>query len=116
VTEHARQRGETDCFRWDGQTLVLEIRLQTRASENALMGISNARVRVRVTAAPVDGAANQRLIAVLAKAFGVAKSRVRLLSGVRERDKRVAIEDPRRMPGGNQEATWQQIFAERVNP
>jgi uncharacterized protein len=116
VAEGTRERSEMGCFRWDGQTLVLEIRLQARASENALMGISNARLRVRVTAAPVDNAANQRLIAVLAKAFGVAKSRVRLLSGARERDKRVAIDDPRRMPGGNEEATWQQIFAERANP
>lgn len=104
------------CFRWDGRTLILEIRLQPRASENALLGISNARVRVRVSAAPVDNAANRRMVAVLAKAFGVAKSRVRLLSGARDRDKRVAIDDPRRVPGGTGEATWRRIFAERENP
>jgi len=39
------------------------------------------------------------MIALLAKEFGVAKSRVRLLAGARKRDKRVAIEGPRRLPG-----------------
>ncbi len=78
--------------------LVLEIRLLPRASDNSLAGVSNGRLRIRVNAAPVDNAANQRMIAILAKEFGVAKSRVRLLAGARKRDKRVAIEAPRRRP------------------
>lgn len=85
-------------IRWDGENLILEIRLQPRASENSLPGIENGRVRIRVTAAPVDDAANRRMIAILAKEFGVAKSKVRLLAGSRQRDKRVAIETPRRRP------------------
>ena len=88
------------CFRWDGETLVLEIRLQPRASDNALAGVSNGRLRIRVTAAPVDNAANQRMIALLAKEFGVAKSRVHLLAGATKRNKRVAIESPGKLPGG----------------
>ena len=77
---------------------MLEIRLQPRASDNSLAGVSNGRLRIRVTAAPVENAANQRMMAILAKEFGVAKSRVRLLAGSRGRDKRVAIESPRRRP------------------
>ena len=88
----------TPCFRWDGETLILEIRLQPRASGNALLGVRNGRLRIRVSAAPVDNAANQKMIAMLAKAFGVAKSRVRLLAGAGKRDKRIAIEAPRRQP------------------
>ena len=78
----------------------MEIRLQPRASDNALVGVSNGRLRIRVTAPPVDNAANQRMIALLAKAFGVAKSRVRLLAGAGKRDKRVAIERPEKLPEG----------------
>lgn len=85
--------------RWDGENLLLEIRLQPRASGNALLGIENGRLRIRVTAAPVDDAANLGMIAILAKEFGVAKSRVRLLAGSRQRNKRVAVETPRRRPG-----------------
>ncbi len=88
----------SDFFRWVGETLVLEIRLQPRASGNSLVGVSDGRLRIRVSAAPVDNAANQRMVAILAKEFGVAKSRVRLLAGARKRDKRVAIESPRRRP------------------
>jgi len=72
--------------------------LQPRASDDSLVGISNGRLRIRVTAAAVENAANQRMMAILAKEFGVAKSRVRLLAGSRGRDKRVAIEAPRRRP------------------
>jgi hypothetical protein len=94
--------GVAPCFRWDDETLVVEIRLQPRASDNALVGISNGRLRIRVTAPPVDNAANQKMIALLAKAFGVAKSRVRLLAGAGKRDKRVAIERPGKLPEGIQ--------------
>jgi uncharacterized protein len=114
--EKIHQRSKPDCYRWDGDTLILELRLQPRASDNALLGIVDGRVRMHVTAAPVDNAANQRMVAILAKAFGVAKSRVRLLAGASNRDKRVAIEGPRRTPGGTEEATWRLIFAERASP
>lgn len=88
----------SSCVRRDGDTLLLDIRLQPRSNENRVLGIENGRVRIRVSAAPVDNAANRKLIAVLAKEFGVAKSRVRLLAGAANRNKRVAIEDPRRRP------------------
>jgi uncharacterized protein YggU (UPF0235/DUF167 family) len=38
------------------------------------------------------------MVSMLAKEFGVAKSRVRVLAGAAKRDKRVAIEEPRRRP------------------
>lgn len=88
----------SSCIRWDGGTLLLDVRLQPRASENRVVGIGNGRVRIRVSAAPVDDAANRKLIAMLAKEFGVAKSRVRLLAGAANRNKRIAVEDPRRRP------------------
>jgi len=94
--------GDPPCLRWDDETLVVEIRLQPRASDDALAGISNGRLRIRVTAPPVGNAANQKMIALLAKAFGVAKSRVRLLAGAGNRDKRVAIERPGKLPEGIQ--------------
>ena len=94
----ASPEAESKCFRWDGETLVLEIRLQPRASGNALVGVSNGRLRIRVSAPPVDNAANETMIALVAKEFGVAKSRVRLLAGAGRRDKRVAVKEPRRHP------------------
>jgi hypothetical protein len=115
--EGTRGEAERDFFHWVGQTLVLQIRLTPRASANSIAGISNGRLRVRVTAPPVDNAANQRMIELLAKEFGVAKSSVRVLAGAGKRDKRIAIENPRRAPGGGSEnSTWRRIFAERASP
>jgi len=93
-----RQVVQSEGFRWQGGTLILEVRVQPRASANVIEGVENARVRIRVTAAPVDNAANEKVVAMLAKAFGVSKSKVRLLAGAGARNKRLAIEDPRRLP------------------
>ena len=90
--------------------------MQPRASDNAIVGIGNGRLRVRVTAAPVDNAANQRMIALLAKAFGVAKSRVRLLAGASKRDKRVAIDGPRKLPEGIRALDQPRFSAGRATP
>jgi uncharacterized protein (TIGR00251 family) len=53
---------------------------------------------VRITAPPVDGKANTHLLRFLAKAFGVAPSRVSLLSGEGNRMKRICIESPIKFP------------------
>ncbi len=113
------REAESDCFRWDGETLVLEVRLLPRASDNSVADVVNGRLRIRVTAAPVDNAANRRMIALLAKELGVAKSRVRLLAGASKRDKRVAVEGPRRRPewlSGERGSTWRRTYAGKANP
>jgi uncharacterized protein (TIGR00251 family) len=46
---------------------------------------------VRVSAPPVEGAANEALIGLLAEAFAVARRAVRVVSGEKSRQKRVAI-------------------------
>jgi uncharacterized protein YggU (UPF0235/DUF167 family) len=53
---------------------------------------ADGRLRIRVRAAPADGAANKSVIKVLAAAMHVAPSRVSLLSGARGRDKRIAVD------------------------
>ncbi|NIV73577.1 MAG: YggU family protein, partial [Gammaproteobacteria bacterium] len=83
-------------MRWDGETLLLDVRLQPRAGGNSVVGVEDDRLRIRVRAAPVDNAANEGMITLLAKELGVAKSRVRLLSGAKGRNKRVAVDAPRR--------------------
>ena len=85
-------------FRWDGDDLVLELRVQPRASADQIVGVVGDRLRVRVTAPPVDDAANRRVIALLAKEFGVARSRVALIAGAASREKRVRVAAPARLP------------------
>jgi uncharacterized protein (TIGR00251 family) len=88
----------SDWYRWDGEDLVLTIKVQPRASRDELAEPLGDALKVRITAPPVDGKANAHLIAFLAKTFGVAKSAVLLESGDCGRNKRLRVQKPRRLP------------------
>lgn len=47
---------------------------------------------MRLTAPPVEGAANQALVKLLAKALGLSKSKVQVIKGFKSREKRVLVE------------------------
>ena len=73
--------------------------MQPGASRDEVAGAYGKRLKIRDAARPVDNAANLRLTAFLAKEFGVSNARVRMFSGHGRREKRVAIEQPVRLPG-----------------
>lgn len=77
---------------------MLEVRVQPRARRDAVAGARAGRLLIQVTAPPAGGEANARVLEVLAKTFGVARSRVHLLRGPSGRDKRIRIEGPVRWP------------------
>ena len=85
-------------FSWHGDTLMVECQIQPRATGNSFAGVINNRLKIRLQAPPVDGAANKTLIKYLAREFGVASGKVRLLKGEHHRLKTLAIEAPRRFP------------------
>lgn len=82
--------------------LLLNVRVQTRAANDAfaevVTGPLGEQIKIRIKAAPVDGKANKYLIAFLAKAFGVTKSNISILSGETTRDKRLKIVAPQKLP------------------
>ncbi len=92
------------CCEWRGEQLIVDIRLQPRASRDEIVGIHQERLKIRITAPPVDGKANAHLLRYLAGEFGVAKSAVTLLTGKTGRDKRVAIRAPREIPAALSQA------------
>ena len=77
--------------RRDGSDLLLELRVQPRASRTEFAGCLGERLRVRLQAPPVDGRANAALIEFIAKSFGVSRSAVTLEKGLSGRDKRVRV-------------------------
>ncbi|MCE5361929.1 DUF167 domain-containing protein [Pseudomonas anguilliseptica] len=85
-------------FRWDGADLILECHLQPKASRDEFAGLHGDRLKIRLTAPPVDGKANAHLLAFLASVFAVSKSQVSLKSGQQSRQKRVRIKKPQRLP------------------
>ena len=85
-------------YRWTGADLLLDLRVQPRASRDAFGEPLGDRLKLRLTAPPVDGKANAQLTRFLAGVFGVPKSRVHLESGAASRNKRVRIQAPERLP------------------
>ena len=76
--------------------LRVTVRLTPRAARDAFDGLTEFEgaqaLKVKVAAAPQDGAANQALIRLVAKTVGVPASRIRLQSGAASRLKTIVIE------------------------
>jgi uncharacterized protein (TIGR00251 family) len=71
---------------------TFSIRIQPRASKNEILLMEDGGLKIRLTAPPVDGAANEALVRFLADRAGVSKSQVEIVSGHTSRDKIVRIE------------------------
>ena len=75
-----------------GTAFRFNVRVQPRSSRNAVEGTHGDALRVRLTAPPVDGAANEALLAMLAEALGVPKRAVRIVGGETGRTKIVEVD------------------------
>ena len=71
---------------------VLDIRVIPRAPRTLVDGTRGGAILIRLAAPPVDGAANDALIAFLAEALAVPRRNISLVSGGKSRDKRVAVD------------------------
>lgn len=91
-------------FRWEGEDLVISVRVQPRARRDELADARGdalgGELKVRITAPPVEGKANEHLIRYLADSFGVPRAGVTLLAGGQSRSKRLRITAPTRLPAG----------------
>ncbi len=85
-------------YEWRDGNLLLRVKVQPKASNSEFCELLDDRLKIRISAAPSDGKANQQLIQFLAKQFRVSKSQVSLLSGESSREKRFMITAPRQIP------------------
>jgi uncharacterized protein (TIGR00251 family) len=73
---------------------ALAIRVTPRASHNEIVEIlSDGTVKIRLTAPPVEGKANQALIEFLSDVLDIPTSRIEIVAGENGRDKLVSIMD-----------------------
>jgi len=71
---------------------AIAVRVTPRASRNRIAEVlGDGTVKIQLTAAPVDGEANAKLVAFLAKQLGVAKSRIEIVAGASGRDKLITV-------------------------
>ena len=71
--------------------MTLRVRVQPRASKDALAGERDGALVVRLKAPPVDGAANESLARFLGRTLDVPPSAVRIVTGAAGRSKLVAV-------------------------
>lgn len=73
--------------------VILPVRATPSAKHNAIGGIHDGMLKISVTAPADDGRANAAIVKLLAKALKISKSRVQLLSGATQRQKKFLLED-----------------------
>src|SRR6201986_3450637 len=101
----------TDPWRYSTQGISVALRVTPRGGRDEIDGIETLAdgrsvVKVRVRAIAEGGEANRAVTDLLAKALGVPKARVRLLSGVTSRLKQVAVDgDPAELGEALRKAT-----------
>lgn len=75
------------------QGVILLVKAQPGARKNEVAGERNGRLLVKCTQAPEKGKANDAIIEILSKALDVRKSRISLVSGQTNSEKKFLIED-----------------------
>ncbi|MGZ3331091.1 MAG: DUF167 domain-containing protein [Gemmatimonadaceae bacterium] len=76
-----------------GDAVRFSVRLQPRASKNEIAGIQGSALKVRVTAPPVDGLANEALIELLSRTLNTSRRNVCIVSGHSSRTKLIEISE-----------------------
>ena len=71
--------------------IELQVRVVTRAGRTACAGVREGALLIRLAAPPVEGAANDALIAFLSQRLGVPRRSICIIAGEKSRTKRVAI-------------------------
>ena len=74
-------------------TVSFKVRVVPRASRSEIVGEHDGALRVRIAAPPVDGAANEELVRVLAHAFKISRGAVEISAGQTSKLKQVAVRD-----------------------
>ena len=85
-------------YHWEDENLHLFLRVQPKASKDEFSEILDDRIKLRITAPPVDGKANKYLIKFLSKVFKTPKAQIRIKSGETGRNKHLIIQRPKSLP------------------
>jgi hypothetical protein len=72
-------------------SIELHVLVQPRSSINKIVGVLDNRLKIKLKAPPVDGAANMMCIQFLAKTLHVPKSCIEIISGKSSRQKNIRI-------------------------
>lgn len=83
---------------WQGEDLILHCHVQPKASSDGIVGVHGDRLKIRITAPPIDGKANEHIVKWFSKLFKVPKGDVEILQGELGRHKTLRIRNPNTLP------------------
>ena len=73
---------------------LIKVKVCPRSSRNEIVGeLPDGTIKVKLTAPPVDGEANKKLIEFLSEALGLARGKIKILRGATNRTKIIAIDN-----------------------
>ena len=82
-----------DCFKITGNDIIVKVKIVPGSSQDKIIGIYNDALKIAIAAPPVEGKANKKCIAYLAKYFDVVKSKIEIISGQTSKNKLIKIYD-----------------------
>ncbi len=86
------------CYKWQEKDLILHVQIQPKSSKDEVVGMIGENLKIKITAPPIDGKANEHLCRFIAKVFNVSKSQVSILKGETSKIKTLLIKQPQQLP------------------
>ncbi|MBT5927685.1 MAG: YggU family protein [Verrucomicrobia bacterium] len=85
------QNSGSPCIRETPSGIILKVRIQPRASTDEIVGRHGDSLKIRITAPPVDSAANESLVKFLSKKLDIPKFQIQLIKGQTSRNKNLLL-------------------------
>ncbi len=79
------------CFHDHPKGLLIDVRVQPKSAQNAIVGEHDGALKIKLNAPPVEGKANKALVQFLAKWLRCPKSSLEIVSGQTSRSKRLLV-------------------------
>jgi len=73
------------------EDIILKIYLQPKSSKNEIIGPYRDGIKIKLTAPPVEGKANEALVRFLARELGISPSCIEIIKGHHSREKTLRI-------------------------
>ena len=89
-------------FRQTPEGVIFNVLVQPRASKNMISGVHDGALKIKLTAPPVDNAANRMCLKFLAKSLGVSKSSLEISAGHNSRHKQILLRSDRTKPSADE--------------
>lgn len=91
LTHAGAVSGPVTYLREEADGVTLFVKAQPRANMNEIVGVHGAELRIKVTAPPVDSAANEALVRFIADELNLPRNQVQLTRGATARHKAIKI-------------------------